>query len=111
MSESIASLKRQLAAAKRTIKELEHEKWDTVIDQAFGEHLDEKYSQNWRHRVGNYRAASEADLVKFHAVVSQPKFAGQMYELGMGVLHRLLRAESQTDTLEPFRGFSLGRDD
>lgn len=87
LEEQIKNLKIELRAAKA-------ESFENMMDLALGEHLEMALSRNWRTRMGTYPKATDEDLVKFHAIMGQPKFAGPLYFLAMGVMHRLLDAET-----------------
>ena len=96
---TIKKLKEQVAELKTELRAARADDFNNVMHLALGEHIELAMSRNWRIRVGTYTKATDADLVKFHAILSQPKFAGPLYMLAMGVMHRLLDAETSHDVV------------
>lgn len=91
---------------KAELAEAREEEFQLLLSKAFGEHLEPNLSVDWRVRVGSYPKATDEDLLVFHAVMGQPKFGitsvykdSSFYHLAMGVMHRLLDAETSHDVL------------
>lgn len=101
LEEQVRNLKFELAEAKQ-------EDFMVVLKKAFNEHFVLSDGASWRLRVGSYPKATDADLMAFVAVMGQPKFGlggmyngGSFHALAMGVMHRLLDAETSHHLFTP----------